>query len=58
MRIGQARTRFKVNTDGSIEVTTRKADDELTLAFENAEALQAQRPELYEKYQDLTSDSE
>jgi hypothetical protein len=49
----KARTSFDVATDGTIRVTTRKGNEELTQAFQNADALKKARPDLYEKYQKL-----
>jgi uncharacterized coiled-coil DUF342 family protein len=49
----KARVSFDVATDGTIRVTTRKGSEELTEAFQNADALKKARPDLYEKYQKL-----
>lgn len=49
-------TRFNVDANGGITVTVNKGEDELSLSFDNAEALEKSRPDLYEKYEDLMSE--
>lgn len=44
---------FEVDSDGAIRVTTRQGGDELIENYDNPAQLEAARPELFEKYQDL-----
>ncbi|GJQ25908.1 MAG: hypothetical protein HBSAPP02_09400 [Phycisphaerae bacterium] len=51
----RAKTSFETLPDGKLRVTLRSGEDELVDVYENADALKAARPELYEKYQSLQS---
>lgn len=53
-----ANTRFNVDSDGGITVTVTKGDSELNLNFDSAADLQRNRPDLYDKYEDLISELE
>lgn len=53
-----ANTRFNVDSDGGITVTVTKGDAELNLNFDSAADLQRNRPDLYDKYEDLISELE
>lgn len=53
VQAGQPRTSFKLNADGTIEVTTRDGDTVLTRNYDSADDLQQRDPKLYEKYQSL-----
>ena len=55
---GSANTRFNVDSDGGITVTVTKGDSELNLNFDSAADLQRNRPDLYDKYEDLISELE
>lgn len=48
---GKPQTRFEVESNGSVKVTTRNGEDELVERFNNVSEMQNARPDLYEKYQ-------
>ena len=48
---GKPRHRFDVNADGSIEVSIRKGDSEMSQSFKNEADMAQRRPDLYEKYE-------
>lgn len=50
--------RFDVNADGSIEVSIRKGDSEISQSFKNEADMAKRRPDLYEKYQDVKAADE
>lgn len=53
--VQRAKTSFETLPDGKVKVTLRSGEDELVDVYENADALKAARPELYDKYQSLQS---
>lgn len=55
---GKPTHRFDVDADGSIEVSIRKGDTELTQSFRNEADMAKRRPDLYEKYQDVKAADE
>lgn len=55
---GKPKHRFEVNADGSIEVSIRKGDSEMTQSFKNEADLAKRRPDLYEKYEDIKAADE
>lgn len=56
--VGKPSHRFEVNADGSIEVSIRKGDSEMTQSFRNEADMANRRPDLYEKYQDVKAADE
>jgi hypothetical protein len=52
---GEPARSFRVNPDGGIEVTIRKADTEVTKVFRDQADLQQRDPALYEEYTKATS---
>ncbi len=55
---GKPTHRFEVNADGSIEVSIRKGDSEVTQSFKSEADMSKRRPDLYEKYQDVKAADE
>jgi hypothetical protein len=49
---------FSAGQDGSVTVTVRRGDAELTRTFASAEALREQMPEVYERYRQLQPSEE
>lgn len=56
--LGKAAYSFRVQDDGSIEVTLRKGDAEIVKSFSSVEDMEERDAELYQKYQDLLADDE
>lgn len=56
--VGKPKHRFEVGVNGSIEVSIRKGDSEMTQSFANEADLAKRRPDLYEKYQDIKAADE
>lgn len=48
---GKPQTRFEIEPNGMVRVTTRTGEDELVERFNNVTEMQTSRPDLYEKYQ-------
>lgn len=48
---GKPQTRFEIEPNGMVKVTTRNGEDELVERFNNVAEMQTSRPDLYEKYQ-------
>jgi len=55
VRTGKASRTIHENADGSIDVTTRKGDNELVQHYADADDLAARSPKDYDAYQDLRS---
>lgn len=55
---GKPRQTFEVRPDGTIEARVRKGDSELVQLYQNETDFKQRNPELFEKYQDLTSGKE
>lgn len=53
MGMGKPKHSFEVRTDGTIEVTIRRGNSELTQLFEDEDDLADRRPRLFEKYEML-----
>lgn len=49
--IARPMTRFEVDPNGQIKVTTRSGEDEIVETFSNAGQLQSSRPDLYKKFE-------
>lgn len=47
----QAATSFAVDVNGRITVTVRKGDTEMSVQFENEEALKSKAPDLYQRFE-------
>ncbi len=48
---GKPQTRFEIEPNGMVKVTTRNGEDELVERFNNVAEMQTSRADLYEKYQ-------
>lgn len=55
---GRPQTRFEVEPNGMVKVTTRNGEDELVERFNSVSEMQTSRPDLYEKYQRLQDDGQ
>ncbi|MFQ5490217.1 MAG: S1C family serine protease [Phycisphaerae bacterium] len=56
--IGRPAYKFNVDSDGGITATLRKGDSEVVLNFDGDDDLRQRRPDLYEKFAELTEDEE
>lgn len=57
-QMGKPKHRFEVNANGSIEVSIRKGDSEMTQSFASEADMAKRRPDLYEKYEDVKAADE